>query len=67
MPANRGRLTEAQARDLVGYIRTFAPAEAATATLAPDAFQQQFERLQQQWEALERDIRTLKRTSGKQP
>ncbi len=59
MPANRGRLTEPQARDLVAYVRTFAPVEATAAPYAPNEFQQQFEQLQRQWEALERDLRTL--------
>ncbi len=61
MPANRGRLTEAQARNLVALVRTFAPMEATSATMAPDRFQQQFQQLQQQWEALERELRTLKK------
>jgi cbb3-type cytochrome c oxidase subunit III len=64
MPANRGRLNESQARDLVGFIHTFAPAGAATASLAPNEFQLQFQQLQQQWEALEKDIRALKKTTS---
>jgi mono/diheme cytochrome c family protein len=62
MPANRGRINEAQARDLVAYVRAFAPAGAATTVSAPNEFQQQFEQLQRQWEALEREIRALKKT-----
>jgi mono/diheme cytochrome c family protein len=61
MPANRGRLTEGQARDMVAVIRTFAPADATTTALAPDTFQQQFEQLQRQWEALDRELRILKK------
>jgi mono/diheme cytochrome c family protein len=68
MPANRGRITEAQARDLVAYIRTFAPPlDATTAALAPDVFQQQFDQLQRQWDALERELRDLRKTPPKQP
>jgi mono/diheme cytochrome c family protein len=62
MPANRGRINEAQARDLVAYVRAFAPAGAAAAVGAPNEFQQQFEQLKRQWEALEREIRALKKT-----
>lgn len=61
MPANRGRLSEAQARDMVSLIRTFAPVDETAAARGPDQFQQQFEQLQRQWEALERDIRALKK------
>jgi hypothetical protein len=63
MPANRGRVNESQARDLVAFIRAFAPAGAESASLAPNEFQSQFEQLQQQWDALERDIRALKKAS----
>ena len=65
MPANRGRISEPQARDLVAYIRAFAPPGAAAAALPTNEFQQQFEQLQRQWEALERDIRALKKTPPK--
>jgi mono/diheme cytochrome c family protein len=61
MPANRGRLTEAQARDMVALIRTFAPVDASAAALAPDQFSQEFGQLQQQWEAIERQLRALKK------
>ena len=62
MPANRGRINESQARDLVSYVRAFAPSGAAAAMTGPSEFQQQFEQLQRQWEALEREIRALKKT-----
>ena len=62
MPANRGRINETQARDLVAYVRAFAPAGAGAAAGAPDQFQRDFELLQRQWEALEREIRALKKT-----
>ncbi len=67
MPPNRGRLTEAQARDMVALVRTFAPAADSTASMAPDEFQRQFEQLQRQWDALKRDIRNLKQSPSKQP
>jgi mono/diheme cytochrome c family protein len=67
MPANRGRVGEKQARDLVAYIRAFGPMRPGTASLAPNEFQLQFEQLQRQWEALERDLRALKSEPAKQP
>jgi len=65
MPANRGRLTEAQARDMVAFVRAFAPPSSGSIALSPNEFQTQFEQLQQQWEALERDIRALKNNQEK--
>jgi mono/diheme cytochrome c family protein len=65
MPANRGRVSESQARDLVAYIRAFAPPVAGAGSETPNDFQTQFEQLQRQWEALERDIRALKGTAEK--
>jgi mono/diheme cytochrome c family protein len=65
MPANRGRLSERQARDLVMFIRSFAPLEAGPMATAPDQFQQQFDQLLRQWEALEREFRLLKQSPAK--
>jgi mono/diheme cytochrome c family protein len=65
MPANRGRINESQARDLVAYVRAFGPAGPGTSVSPPNEFQQQFEQLQRQWEALEREIRALKKTPSK--
>jgi mono/diheme cytochrome c family protein len=63
MPANRGRLNETQARDLVALVRTFAPPlSGGVASLAPNEFQAQFEDLMRQWQALERDLDSLKKT-----
>jgi mono/diheme cytochrome c family protein len=71
MPANRGRLTETQVRDMVAMIRTFAPplegAAAAQAPQAPDRFQNEFKDLVRQFEAYEREIRALKKMPDKQP
>jgi mono/diheme cytochrome c family protein len=63
MPANRGRVNEAQARDLVAYIRAFGPA--GVVPPAPNDIQLQFEELIRQWEALEKEIRALKKTPSK--
>jgi mono/diheme cytochrome c family protein len=67
MPANRGRLTERQARDLVMFVRAFALVEAGTVANAPDQFQQQFDQLLRQWEALDREFRLLRQAPAKQP
>ena len=60
MPANRGRVTEDQARDLVALVRNFGPERPISGVQAPTDFQRQFETLQKQWEALERELRALK-------
>jgi len=64
MPANRGRLNESQARDLVAFIRAFGPAGSTSiaSPAAPNEFQKQFEQLQRQFEALQQDIGGLKKT-----
>jgi mono/diheme cytochrome c family protein len=67
MPSNRGRVTEAQARDLALYVRSFGPIGAIPdpGGGVPSEFQKQFEQLQRQWEALERELRGLQKTSPK--
>jgi mono/diheme cytochrome c family protein len=66
MPANRGRVTEDQASDLVAYVRAFGP-KLFTPTIAPAAsnseFEKAFRQLEEQWNALERE---LLKTKGKQ-
>ena len=64
MPANRGRITETQARDLADYIRTLGP-EGSVKYGPRTPFQEEFDRLQRQWEALERQLRGLKKQPGK--
>ena len=60
MPANRGRITEDQARDLVAYVRAFGPAELRVSTpTAQSDFEQRFNALQQQWETLEKQLNAL--------
>jgi mono/diheme cytochrome c family protein len=65
MPANRGRVTEVQARDLILVVRNFGPAG-----LAPPPsgeFEKKFEELVRQWEALERELHMLKQAPPKRP
>jgi cbb3-type cytochrome c oxidase subunit III len=67
MPANRGRVNEAQVRDLVLFVRAFGPAGVGGGTpgAADGEFPLQFQQLQQQWETLERQLRALKQGSPK--
>jgi mono/diheme cytochrome c family protein len=62
MPANRGPVSDDQAPDLVAYIRTFGPVEAVpTAEVASTSdFGVEFNKLQQQWDDLDRQLRQLR-------
>jgi mono/diheme cytochrome c family protein len=61
MPANSGRITEEQARDLVAFIRAFGPARPIGQGPVTDTqFEKSFRQLQQQWEALEKELQKLK-------
>jgi mono/diheme cytochrome c family protein len=63
MPANRQRIKETEARDLVALIRTFGPAGSVPgpSLSGPSEFQQQFDDLQRQWEALQKELQLLKK------
>jgi mono/diheme cytochrome c family protein len=68
MPAARGRVTEAQAKALVAYIRAFGPArtrpkESKAAT--PDKFEKDFRKLQEEWEELQKRLKELKAKPAK--
>ena len=65
MPAFRDRIREEQAQDLVAYIRAFGPPQTRTAQLAPSEFQKRFDALQQQWDALEKQLPPLSPPSRK--
>ncbi len=58
MPANRGRVTDSQAADLMVYIRAFGPSTftAARAQPANTEFDKEFRQLQEQWNALETQL-----------
>jgi mono/diheme cytochrome c family protein len=60
MPANRGRVTEDQAGDLVAYIRAFGPKQfafqAGGGGGADSDFEKKFLQLQQQWNELEKEL-----------
>jgi mono/diheme cytochrome c family protein len=59
MPAFGNKLRREQARDLVAYVRAFAPAQGRPAGTAPDDFDARFRELADEVEALGRQIRAL--------
>ena len=57
MPANRGRITEVQARDLVAYIRSFGPRTLHKQGPVSDSeFDKAFRELEQRWNELEKGV-----------
>jgi mono/diheme cytochrome c family protein len=67
MPPFRGRVQEGQVPDLVAYVRAFGPARAAGAETAPAPtdFEEQFRRLEQQWESLHKQLEDLSKKPPK--
>jgi mono/diheme cytochrome c family protein len=61
MPANRGRVTEDQAGDLVAFIRAFGPKQFAVQAggTADSDFDKKFLQLQQQWNELEKELQKI--------
>jgi mono/diheme cytochrome c family protein len=61
MPANRGRVTEEQARDLVPYIRSFGPASFASKPVTSDKeFDKAVRDLERQLDELHKDMQKVK-------
>ena len=63
MPANRGRVTEEQAGDLVAFVRAFGPGTKSVASIpqASDSeFEKKFRQLEEQWNALESELQKMK-------
>jgi mono/diheme cytochrome c family protein len=61
MPANRGRITEEQARDLVPYIRSFGPASIAIKPGTTDTnFEKAVRDLEKQLEELHKEMQKIK-------
>ena len=57
MPANRGRITEAQARDLVAYLRSFGPRTLRKkGPVSESEFDKAFRELEQRWNELEKGV-----------
>ena len=59
MPAFRGKLNEAQIRDLVTYLRVFAPQPASTSTASATDFKRKFEQLTQELDGLKKQYQDL--------
>jgi len=67
MPSFRGRVGDDQVPDLVAYVRAFGPLKA---TAAPESapsgeFEEQYRRLRQEWDALQKQLDELSRKPGK--
>jgi mono/diheme cytochrome c family protein len=61
MPANRGRVTEEEAGDLVAYVRAFGPASFRVQPATSDTeFDKAYRQLEQQMEELDRELKKLK-------
>jgi hypothetical protein len=62
MPANRGRVTEEEARDLVAFVRAFGPATAVTARpqASDSEFEKSYRQLEAQWSELEKELQKYK-------
>jgi mono/diheme cytochrome c family protein len=61
MPANRGRVTDEQAGDLVAYVRSFGPKTLAAKPQASDAeFQEAYRQLEEQWNELQKELQKIK-------
>jgi mono/diheme cytochrome c family protein len=57
MPANRGRITDAQARDLVSYLRSFGPRTLQKkGPVSESEFEKAFRELEQRWNELEKGV-----------
>jgi quinol-cytochrome oxidoreductase complex cytochrome b subunit len=59
MPAFRGRVSEEQARDLVAYVRAFGPVGKGPEPppVAAGEFEEQFRKLEEQWNALQKELK----------
>jgi len=59
MPAFRGRVGDAQARELVAYLRSFAPGMTRSNPKSTDDFRRRFQHLREQMDDLDRQYRAL--------
>jgi len=67
MPSFAGKLASEQARDLVAFIRTFAPSPARPVSTATDEFEARFRQLNEEFENLGRQIRALSSSTPQTP
>jgi mono/diheme cytochrome c family protein len=59
MPAFGGRLTDAEVRDVVAYVRSFARTSPTTAEVSPDDFAARFNELEEEFERLSQQLEEL--------
>jgi mono/diheme cytochrome c family protein len=59
MPAFGGRLTDAQVRDVVAYLRSLAPALPTAIEVSPDDFEARFSELEAEFERLRQQLQDL--------
>jgi mono/diheme cytochrome c family protein len=59
MPAFGGKLTTSEARDLVAYLRTFAPSSPTASEAAPDDFETRFRELEEEFQRLKEQLDEL--------
>jgi hypothetical protein len=67
MPSFRDKLSRERARELVAYIRTFAPGAADRAAPKTDEFDRQFSSLVQEIDELMRQMRALSSAHPRSP
>jgi hypothetical protein len=66
MPSFRGRVSEDHVPDLVAYVRAFGPVRATTVDKPPSSdFEEQYRRLREEWQALQRQLDELSRKPDK--
>ncbi len=59
MPPWRGKISPAQARDLVAYIRHFGPADLLGSGVSTSEFEARYRNLRKQWDDLDQQLRLL--------
>ena len=59
MPAFRGRMDEAQTKDIVAYIRAFNPSVTPPTSAPTSGFEGRFHQLQQEWETLQKQLKEI--------
>ena len=66
MPSFRGRVKNDQVPDLVAFVRAFGPLKTPVPEkTAPGTFDEEFRRLELEWEALQRQLDELSRKPAK--
>jgi mono/diheme cytochrome c family protein len=68
MPSFRGRVKEDQVPDLLAYVRAFSPVKTPDADQSPASdFEEQYRRLQKEWDALQKQLDELPKEKPPKP